>query len=278
MSAHRSNSDQKSSKRRRTSGEESTSKRERLTYSDTDSYEGDTDTDTDTDIDLNDTLIEKELTSPTAKMAMTDEDFIEKMVKALSDKRVKELTMESNKELIEEMAKKIEKKMETKIEKVDEKIKATNEEVEGLKDRIDELEQKAKSPNLIIAGEIEAADNDDIVKLLNEKLEMELTGDSIKYMMKLGKDDGKKLKRIRVVFTSEEIKERVMKNRKRLKGKKVYLTDDLTPQRSTLAYHARMAVKKPKLADSWVYDGKVFIKASTNGAVKKINNIHDIPD
>ena len=43
-------------------------------------------------------------------------------------------------------------------------------------------------------------------------------------------------------------------------GEKIYISDDLTKRKATLAYRARMAKRNGGLLDTWVYDCKVMIK------------------
>ena len=69
----------------------------------------------------------------------------------------------------------------------------------------------------------------------------------------------------------------VLKKRSKLKDKAVYITDDLTPYRSGLAYQARKALKADKIADTWVYDGNIFIKKRKNDKAKRVLQATDIP-
>lgn len=269
-----------SSKRKKSSeGEERDNKREKTdptTSTDTTSIDSFKsvfeDPQTDAKVDL-----EVRVDNKPVMAEMSDEVFTNKMLKAFSDKRMQDIINGKTNEILDRMDNRL-TTVEEKITLTEAKTDSAIGEIDTLKNRIDDLEQKARSANLIIAGEFDTFDKHEMVKVLNENLGMDLTDDDIKYTLKMGKDDGKKIKRIRMVFANEDIREKVVKARKKLKGKKIYLTDDLTPQRNTLAYHARMAVKNHKLADTWVYDGKVFGKTSAKGAVRKINNISEIPE
>ena len=75
-----------------------------------------------------------------------------------------------------------------------------------------------------------------------------------------------------IKFSSRRSKARVMATRKKLKNihtnvntkdsypYQVFFMDDLTGKRAKLAYKARELKKKEKIADTWVYDSKIFIK------------------
>ena len=65
-------------------------------------------------------------------------------------------------------------------------------------------------------------------------------------------------------FTSYSARRKVMKARSKLKDSrrpfKVYINEDLTQKRAFLAKLARKAKKNKIINDTWVFDGKIFIK------------------
>ena len=72
-------------------------------------------------------------------------------------------------------------------------------------------------------------------------------------------------------------KKEVMKRGPRLKDKKVWMTDDLTKLRSNLAYQARQAVRKNQIHQTWVSEGKVFVKEKENSRTKRISDKTQLP-
>ena len=50
-----------------------------------------------------------------------------------------------------------------------------------------------------------------------------------------------------------------------LKGQKVWISDDLTPQRESMAYLCRQDVSQKKVTQTWTYDGKVYIYQDQDG-------------
>ena len=97
---------------------------------------------------------------------------------------------------------------------------------------------------------------------------MEITEKDIEYTLKLKSKDEKN--RIKIVFVDEDKRDSVISQRKKLKGKEIWLTDDLTPYRSRIAYLARNAVKNEHAHQTWTTDGKIFIKKGQNSAPKRI--------
>jgi hypothetical protein len=112
--------------------------------------------------------------------------------------------------------------------------------------RLDEYEQRDRQNHIILSSETDKPNTaDDIVTLLNDKMEANIGKQDIRYILKLGKVSDE-TSRTRVVLNDWATKQRLMKIRKNLKGKRTWLSDDLTIYRSNLAYRARVAVKENK--------------------------------
>jgi hypothetical protein len=90
-----------------------------------------------------------------------------------------------------------------------------------------------------------------------------------------GDDNGRS--RVRVVFNNIEKKRQIMKAKKKLKGNEMWIGDDLTSYRSNLAYHARQAVKSGQANQTWVTEGKIFLKRTAKAKPETIHTIQDIP-
>ena len=65
--------------------------------------------------------------------------------------------------------------------------------------------------------------------------------------------------RMKVAFKEKITKTEVIKLTSKLKGKEVWICDDLTMHRSRFVYLARQAKKNKKIKAYWVHDSKVFI-------------------
>lgn len=94
-----------------------------------------------------------------------------------------------------------------------------------------DLQKQINKKNIIIHGiipdENEKSLESNVVKVLNEKLEMSLTTEKIEQVYRLGKNSENKNKPIKVEFVSYKDKMEVFKNRAMLKGTKIFINNDL---------------------------------------------------
>ena len=67
-----------------------------------------------------------------------------------------------------------------------------------------------------------------------------------------------------VRFTTHNTKVDVMRNARKLKGTQLFVNEDLTKVRSTIAWEARTLKRQNKVADTWTRDGTVFVKVGDN--------------
>ena len=90
---------------------------------------------------------------------------------------------------------------------------------------------------------------------------MSISAADINYVYKLKSNQAKTRTQVRVAFMEDQTKKDVVKAKKRLKGQKqIWLSDYLTQQRAQHAYLACSSVKEGHIAQSWTFDGKVFVK------------------
>ena len=78
-----------------------------------------------------------------------------------------------------------------------------------------------------------------------------------------------------VRFRSERLRDSVYRARTKLKSHniqqpdaRIFVNEDLTARRASLAYLARQAKKSRRITDSWTADGKVLIKDLTNNILQ----------
>ena len=58
-------------------------------------------------------------------------------------------------------------------------------------------------------------------------------------------------------------------------GENIYMSDDLTKRRATLAYRARMARRNKEIQETWVIDCKIMIK-NNYGRISQISSEADL--
>ena len=73
---------------------------------------------------------------------------------------------------------------------------------------------------------------------------------------------GQRQRPILVKFTRYRIKEKIMKKKSSLPDG-MFIYDDLSPYISNFAYEARQLKRARRIADTWVYDGRVYVKATS---------------
>jgi hypothetical protein len=214
------------------------------------------------------------------KMAeMTDDEFTNKILKAFSDERVNKLMNGETEKLLKKMDERLDM-VEEKVEVVTAMTSSHTSEIEAMKVKMDEYEQRDRNAHAIISGAIEGEiTKESLVKLLNEKLEVNIDATDVKYVLKLGRNTGElEYRRARIVFVNEAKRNEMMKQKSKLKDKNLWLSDDLTNMRNNLAFLARTAVKNNKIAETWVTDSKVFVKDKGKAKARRIYKPSDIPN
>ncbi len=213
---------------------------------------------------------------------LTPNEFSNMLTAALSEPRIKENIMNLQSKDIESLTEKVaemiknQDAMETKLKEIEEKCNKKDEVISTLQLKLDVYEQRDRKNNLIITG-IEAEDNHELAKKINEELKINVvTADSIEFTDEFISRDKKKRKRI--VFKNHDIKRKVYGAKRNLKGKKIYISEDLTILRSQLYFYARSAVKNGHAEAAWTIDGKVFVKHADKPKAKKVTTTVEMGD
>lgn len=153
--------------------------------------------------------------------------------------------------------------------------------VERAESAIDELEQYGRRNALRISNnlpEVPGEDTDKIVlELANTHLGVQLEASDISRSHRVGPPSPSKPRQILVKFATYRAREKVFKARSKLKGTSLgyFLNEDLTKKRGHLAFLARMMKRDKKIADTWTYDCRVFIKTN-HGTTKTVNSVHEL--
>jgi hypothetical protein len=196
-------------------------------------------------------------------------DFIKNMLAALEHEQISKLLHGKTDDLLE--------KMDNRLDDMDSRINQTKDQVEELQVKMDEFEQRDKNNQITISGMPEGSmTKDGVIALLNEKLGTTIEDQDVLYTLKMGRQDQEN-KRVKVVFKELNTKQQVSKLKPKLKNQKLWISDVLTPYRMNLAYLARKAVREKKLAQTWVYEGKIFTKANGEARPKTIRKPQDLP-
>ena len=171
----------------------------------------------------------------------------------------------------------------------DKRINALEERLDVLEAEADKREQYSRRPNLRFQGipETESETTNELVlQTVNEKMGMQLTVAHLERSHRLGpkKDEnGRPRKRAIIVrFRSEATRDEVFKARAQLKrhnsidkDKAIFINEDLTTKRASLAYKTRLLKREKTIADCWTYSGRVLIK-TINGVIKEVHETKDL--
>ena len=180
-----------------------------------------------------------------------------------------------------------------KVESLGKQLKCKDEKIDELERKVNDLEiqsdrheQYTRRSNLRIQGLPETANITDgmVLQLINETMNMTppIVINDIERSHYLGPatdNDGKPRKRAIIVrFKSERIRDQVFRARTTLKTHnndhregRIFINEDLTARRASLAYVTRQLKKSGKINDSWTHDGKILIKDLNNKIVQIIS-------
>jgi hypothetical protein len=193
---------------------------------------------------------------------------VNQVIGALSNPRVLE-------HLSGAFAKQITLEINADLQQVKKQGEETVTMVNKMDGRLDEHDQRVKEANAGMNNDVTT--KDEVTQVLNDNLGTTLTTNDIDYTYKLQNDDSTRPNKMRIAFVSKAKKDEVFKLKKKLRGKQIWLADDLTPYRDNLAYQARHAMKQGKIFLTWVYDNKVFIQKTKSGRPIRIKMVEDIP-
>ena len=153
------------------------------------------------------------------------------------------------------------------------KIEALTTRVESLEAEADRQEQYSRRPNLRFQGvpeSTEGSTDQKIIRLVNECMGLSppLAVSDIERSHRLGppkdRDGRDRTRPVIVRFRSERLRDTVYRARTKLKAHnlqqpdaRIFVNEDLTARRASLAFLARQAKKAKRITDSWTADGRV---------------------
>lgn len=157
--------------------------------------------------------------------------------------------------------------------------------VNHLEQQLDAHEQYSRRPNLRVQGIPEDGRGEDVeskvLSVVNEKMGFDppLIPTDLERCHRLGRVvPGQKRPRAVIVrFVSERMRDSVYRARGSLKGyndgkeqhTRIFINEDLTARRATIAFKTRELKKQRKIQDCWTYSGRILVKDNDN-------NIHEI--
>ncbi|KAI4466558.1 l1 transposable element-related [Holotrichia oblita] len=207
----------------------------------------------------------------TTRSTAENEAFIKKVVEKVltSYTLMNELIAKIRTEIISEHKEEI-KILNTKVEQLEQVLKSAKDEAK--KASLD-LEQYSRRNSIRIFG-VPERDNEDtnevVIDLCKNKLNLDIPSDKIDCSHRRRAKESNH-RPILVKFISRDKKKSVYNNKKKLKGTKIVIKEDLTASNNQLL---KEAVKKYGGKSAWSNDGKIFIKV--HNKIKLIKNLSDL--
>ena len=158
---------------------------------------------------------------------------------------------------------------EQKIQKLEETVTTLNEKVLNLNNQVNDLHKKAEKQEqysrrncLLIHGVTEDKNenvDDLVVSIIKNNMDIEIFSDDLCRAHRIGKSNGgaKKGRPIIVKFVRHNIKHNIFRNKKRLKGKNISITESLTKVRMEKLNEARELFG---FKNVWTSDGRILYK------------------
>ena len=157
---------------------------------------------------------------------------------------------------------------EEKNNNLEKKISDMSSKIENLEKSIDDQEQYSRRNCLVIHGisESDGENTDDIViNTVQDKMEITVFINDIDRTHRIGKKVAGKTRPIIVKLARYNMRRKIFVNKKRLKGKKISITESLTAKRIKILNEAR---EKIGFTSVWTSDGKILYKCPTDSKVK----------
>ena len=162
------------------------------------------------------------------------------------------------------------KQYDTELRKSNQELKSQNKELEI---RIDNIDQKSRLDNLLFWG-IEDHENihsfaeegaiDIIENHLDYKLNNDDENDRLTGIMPLTKTiNGRKMYGVKVTLNSN-LRQNLWSLKRNLKGKNIFMAEDLTIRNSKLFYIARQMVKSGRYKKAWTDQTRIFVEVNEN--------------
>lgn len=194
------------------------------------------------------------------KEALQDTAWLEVLTNIIRDSVVAELkaTIERNSDVITELKK-------TLLEK--------DKKISELESKIDNLEQYQRRQCVRIFGIVEE-ENEDTNKIaidVAQKIGVELNVSDIDRSHRVGRRDGDKPRPIIVKFVSYRKRWEIFSNKRKLKGSKITVREDLTKVRHAIL---REAITRFGLNSVWTSDGVIIV--NHQGTKRRIVRMEDL--
>ena len=152
-------------------------------------------------------------------------------------------------------------------------LKSASMKVEDLEKKLDRQEQYFRRNCILIHGlkeEQNESTDDRVLELFREELNEDILLANLDRTHRIGKKrhlNCCKTRPVIVKFARHNIREKVFKSKKQLKGNNISITENLTGYRMSVLNEAR---EKFGFKNVWTYDGRILYKDNNDGQKIKI--------
>ncbi len=188
---------------------------------------------------------------------------------------------EENKSLKEEYL-----KLKRRTERLEFEVSNKGKKIQELRIHNDAVEQQLYERDLQLVGIPEIPSGDDVegdlktvIKLVQEKMNINIKPTDVENLHRLGKRKSDKTRDIVIRFRKTVMRNQIFKNRKKTAThsdpkKNIYVNDKLTEYRRDLLYAARQLVKHKKIMAAWSQQGNILIRKTEEDSVIQVT-CHD---
>lgn len=206
---------------------------------------------------------------------------LKKLIKETSKDIIKELLCDKHfiDSLVDKLADKVSEKIDNEIEKLSEQITDIRQTIDGIQAEQDEvrlrvadLEQDSKQGQLRLYGLPEDNEGDltkQVVDVFERKMGVE--GAVVNRCYRIGPKKAGRARAVLIKFDSLRQRDLVFYNKKKLKGTKLVVAEELVKSRYELLLYAKEKLGRDKV---WTAGGKIFTKV--NGSKKLLRSSDEV--
>ena len=150
------------------------------------------------------------------------------------------------------------------IEELKKENSNLTEHVKDLEQNVDRQEQYSRRNCLLIHGiKAEKDENTDnvVIKFIQDDLQEEINIADLDRTHRIGKVNNGKSRPIMAKFARYNVRKKVFRNKRKLKGKNMSITESLTKIRVSKLNEARDLYNRNNV---WTYDGRIMVKNENN--------------
>ena len=164
----------------------------------------------------------------------------------------------------------------TTLESIQHQMEDLTELKQVTKNKLNDLEQYTRRNSVRVFGIEESSreeTNDLIIELAAKKLDIKLTNEDLDRSHRVGKKNGDNPRAIIVKFARHDTKSTILRARRKLKGSRTVIKEDLT----VTNLHLLKSVKdNTNISNAWSWDGRIFATKNGSNTVISIKDTTEV--